>query len=87
MFVKKNREKRFHDEIIITIHFFDQALRVIVDYMFVKKSREKNSIEKHYMFVKKIREKSLAKISSYISYCTNIYNVIYLVNIFKFNVD
>ncbi len=87
MLVKKNREKRFHDEVIITIHFFDQALRVIVDYMFVKKSREKNSIEKHYMFVKKIREKSLTKISSYISYCTNIYNVIYLVNTFKFNVN
>jgi hypothetical protein len=87
MFVKKDCEKRFHDEIIITINFFDQVLRVIVDYMFVKKSREKNSIEKHYMFVKKIREKSLAKISSYISYCTNIYSVIYLINTFKFNVD
>jgi hypothetical protein len=87
MLVKKNREKRFHDEVNITIHFFDQALRVIIDYMFVKKNREKNSIEKHYMFVRKIREKSLAKISSYISYCTNIYNVIYLINTFKFNVD
>jgi hypothetical protein len=87
MLVKKNREKNFHDKIIITIHFFDQVLRVIIDYMFVKKNREKNSIKKHYRFVKKTREKNLTKISSYISYCTNIYNVIYLVNTFKSNVN
>jgi hypothetical protein len=49
--------------------------------------REKNSIKKHHKFVKNIREKNLMKISSYIFYCTKIYNVIYLVNIFKFNVN
>ncbi len=41
MFVKKIREKIFHDEVIITIHFFNQALRVIINYIFVKKNREK----------------------------------------------
>jgi hypothetical protein len=66
MFVKKNREKRFHDEVFSTIHFFDQVLHSLWITCSWKKIarkelhvREKNSIEKDYMFVIKIREKSL----------------------------
>ncbi len=47
MFVKKNREKNFHDEVIFYVTFLlIMFLREVVDYMLVKKSREKRKKRK-----------------------------------------
>jgi hypothetical protein len=45
--VKKNREKNFHDEVIFYVTFLlIMFLREVVDYMLVKKSREKRKKRK-----------------------------------------